>query len=69
MTLELDWSAGRIGGTIGLPGSVERRFTGYVELIAALEETRSGSTAPAPSDASRRATTTGSNTSDPKDRT
>lgn len=40
VTLELDWSDGRIAGVIGLPSLPSRPFSGYVELMAALEGTR-----------------------------
>lgn len=40
VTLELDWSNGRIAGLIGLASLPAQPFSGYVELMAALERTR-----------------------------
>lgn len=40
VTLELDWSDGRIAGLIGLARLPTRPFSGYIELMAALEATR-----------------------------
>lgn len=46
VSLTLHWKAGRIAGLIGLPDRAERRFDGYVELIAALEGIRTGAPIP-----------------------